>query len=143
MNHARYRNQYRIWEEQRNNPAHTPPPDEIETNFDIGLKYEKNRFGEADINITRFYYYGTHGYYFNYEDKSALSGLLDWNLNSEYSSNKHIGNRYPFIGGYNTFVRSRKPGSNRSTVNIVMLVFDSNSSKNNFYEKWKKEFSVR
>ncbi len=141
-NHAYYINRMSSWRES-DNPDEDLMPQERKTNFDIGKKFNKDKFGMSTNNITSFDYYGTQGYYFNYEDKEALIGILDWNNTGKYSSNKHRGELYPFKGGYNVFIRSSKPGSFRSDVNVVMLVFDSQSNKSNFIEKWKKDFVVK
>jgi hypothetical protein len=142
INNAYFTNRMRKWNESGGYDE-TTMPTEARTNFDIGLKMKYDAFGlsETYSNIIEFSYNGAKGYYFNFENKESLIGTLDWNPGQGYSSNKHKGVGYPLDGGYNVFIRPSK--GYRSDTYCILLVFNSQSSKSNFYEKWRKEFLVK
>ncbi|WP_255301832.1 RHS repeat domain-containing protein [Butyricimonas sp. Marseille-P3923] len=109
-------------------------PIEKSVNFDIGLKFERDKFGLADGNMYPFKFQGSNAFYFVSEDRTKMNGIFELGdnkrkLNATISSTS-IG------AGYNMYINIK--GSSRSK--IIIFVFPTLESKNKFHKKMRAEY---
>lgn len=109
-------------------------PIEKSVNFDIGIKFSKNKLGLAEGNIHPFKFQGSNAFYFISEDLSKMNGIFELGDNKR-KSNSTISST-SLGAGYNMYIN--KKGSSRSK--IVIFVFPTLESKSKFHKKMQAEY---